>query len=128
MAGQFVMRLLALVLVMSSLFTTPEIVNALTTQLDIAGNVNITKVNEAPKIDLTPRQSQRLQAMHQGRNRKIGEVLNVSQKSKLLKYLREGNSLNQAIDKLKLTSEQSDIVKAIGQLYDLKIKALTSGF
>ncbi len=128
MAGQFVMRLLALVLVISSLFTTPGIVNALTTRLDIAGNVNITKVNEAPEIDLTPRQSQRLQAMRQGRNRKIGEVLDVSQKSKLLKYLREGNSLNQAIGKLKLSSEQSDIIKAVEQLYDLRMKALTSRY
>lgn len=125
MAGQFVMRLIALVLVMASLFTTPGIVNALTTtRLDIARNVNITKVNEAPEIDLTPRQSQQLQAMRQGRNRKIGEVLDVSQKSKLLKYLRQGNSLNQAIDQLKLSSEQSDIIKAIGQLYDLRMKAL----
>lgn len=128
MAGKFLMRLLALVLVMASLFTTPGIVNALTTQLDIAGNVNIAKVNEAPEIDLTPRQSQRLQAMRQGRNRKIGEVLDVSQKSKLLKYLREGNSLNQAIDKLKLSSEQRDIIKAIGQLYELRMKALTSRY
>jgi hypothetical protein len=128
MTGKFVVRFIALVLVMGSLFVTPEIANALPSQSNIAGSAIIGKTNEASEVYLTPRQSQQMQAMRQGRNRKIGEVLDPSQKSQLLKYLRGGSSLNQAMDKLQLPSEKRDIIRAIGQLYDLKIKALSSRF
>jgi hypothetical protein len=128
MAGKFVMRFVALVLVMASLFAIPEIANALPTQLNIAGSAIIGKTDEVSEVDLTPRQSQQLQAMRQGRNRKIGEVLDASQKSQLLKYLRGGSSLNQAIEKLQLSGEKRDIVRAVAQLYDLRMKALSSQF
>lgn len=128
MTGKFVMRFVALVLVMASLFAMPEIANALPTQLNIAGSAIIGKTNEVSEVDLTPRQSQQLQAMRQGRNRKIGEVLDASQKSQLLKYLRGGSSLNQAIEKLQLSGEKRDIVRAVAQLYDLRMKALSSQF
>ncbi len=127
MTGKLLMRFVTLVLVMASLFATPKIANALPTQLNITGNATIGKTNEASEV-FTPRQSQQIQAMRQGRNRKIGEVLDASQKSQLLKYLRGGSSLNQAIDKLQLSSEKGDIIRAIGQLYDLRIKALSSRF
>lgn len=128
MAGKFVIRFVALVLVMVNLFAMPEIANALPTQLNIAGSAIIGKTNEVSEVDLTPRQSQQMQAMRQGRNRKIGEVLDASQKSQLLKYLRGGSSLNQAIEKLQLSGEKRDIVRAVGQLYDLRMKALSSQF
>ena len=128
MGGKFVMRFVALVLVMASLFAMPEIANALPTQLNMAGSAIIGKTNEASEVDLTPRQSQQLQAMRQGRNRKIGDVLDASQKSQLLKYLRGGSSLNQAIEKLQLSGEKRDIVRAVAQLYDLRMKALSSQF
>jgi hypothetical protein len=127
MTGKFLMRFVTLVLVMASLFATPVAI-ALPTQPNITGNTILGKTNEASEVSFTPRQSQQIQAMHQGRNRKIGEVLDASQKSQLLKYLRGGSSLNQAIDKLQLPSEKADIIKAIGKLYDLRIKALSSRF
>jgi hypothetical protein len=128
MAVKFVMQFVALVLVIVNLFAAPKIANALPTQLNIAGSTIIAKTNEALEVDFSPRQSQQMQAMRQGRNRKIGEVLNASQKSKLLKYLRGGSSLNQAIEKLQLPAEERDIIRAIGELYDLRMKALSSRF
>jgi len=114
-------RLFLLVLIVLSVFISPSFVNALPAQLQTDITTNNTEI-----IELTPRQRQMIQAVNQGRNREIGKILDESQHRKLMKLVRGGNSLNQAIDQLKLTDETSDLVKTIVELYDLKMEALTS--
>ncbi len=127
MVSYLVKCLFLLVLIVVSMFVTPSFVNALPTQsqtsirLDISLDKNLDEL-----IDLTPRQRQMIQAVNQGRNREIGRILDESQHRKLMSLLRGGNNLNQAVDQLKLTSEKNDLVQTIVELYDLKMKALTS--
>ncbi|PAX51591.1 hypothetical protein [Brunnivagina elsteri] len=120
-------RLFLVVLIVTTMFISPSFVNALPAQLptSVTININLDK-NNTKIIELTPRQRQMIQAVNQGRNREIGKVLDESQHRKLMKLVLGGNSLNQAIDKLKLTEETSDLVKTIVELYDLKMEALTS--
>jgi Spy/CpxP family protein refolding chaperone len=122
-------RLFLLVLIVATVFVTPDFVSALPAQsassLMLDTNINTTNTKI---IDLTPRQRQMIQAVNQGRNREIGKILDESQHQKLVKLLLGGDSLNQAVDRLKLANEQSDLVKTIVELYDLKMKAVTSRF
>ncbi|NJR15072.1 MAG: hypothetical protein HC785_04795 [Calothrix sp. CSU_2_0] len=120
MVNYLVKRLFLLLLIVASLFVTPSFVNALPAQ----SQTDITKNTEI--IELTPRQRQMIQAVNQGRNREIGKILDESQHRKLMKLVLGGDNLNQAIDKLKLTGEKSELVKTIVDLYDLKMQALTS--
>ncbi|MEA5571455.1 hypothetical protein [Calothrix sp. UHCC 0171] len=113
------------VVIVGTVFLSPDIVNALPNQ----SQANITPAaNNTRVMELTPRQRQMMQAVNQGRNRAISKVLEESQQKKLIKLLRGGDSLNQAVDKLKLSSEQSEMIQAIIQLYYLKMKAVTVNF
>jgi DNA-binding CsgD family transcriptional regulator len=106
----------------------PGIANALPPQPNksvVATNVSKANLIE---LDLTPRQRQMIQAINQGRNREIGKILSYSEQKKLVQLIRSGNTLTQAVDKLNLNSEKRDILKALSQVYDLKMKALISGF
>ncbi|MEH2204425.1 MAG: hypothetical protein V7K53_10145 [Nostoc sp.] len=78
------------------------------------------------EINLTPLQRQELQAVRQRRNREIAAVLNSSQRDQLNHNLRAGNNINQALEKLNLQPEQQDLVKAIVQFTNLKMKAISS--
>ncbi len=78
------------------------------------------------EINLTPLQRQELQAVRQRRNREIAAVLNSSQRDQLNHNLRAGNNINQALEKLSLQPEQQDLVKAIVQFTNLKMKAVSS--
>ncbi|MBC6434125.1 hypothetical protein FM036_27290 [Nostoc sp. HG1] len=78
------------------------------------------------EINLTPLQRQELQAVRQRRNREIEAVLNTSQRTQLNRNLRDGNKMNQALQKLSLQPEQQDFVKAIVQFTNLKMKAILS--
>jgi predicted transglutaminase-like cysteine proteinase len=78
------------------------------------------------EINLTPLQSQELQAVRQRRNREIEAVLNTSQRVQLNRNLRAGNNMSQALQKLNLQPEQQEFVKAIVQFTNLKMKAIAS--
>ncbi|BAZ41754.1 hypothetical protein NIES4101_77220 [Calothrix sp. NIES-4101] len=113
------------VVIIGTVFLLPDIVNALPNQ----SQPNImTAANNTRVMELTPRQRQMMQAVNQGRNRAISKVLEESQQKKLIKLLRGGDSLNQAVDKLKLSDEESEMIQAIIQLYYLKMKAVTANF
>ncbi|MHC5833130.1 MAG: hypothetical protein ACYT04_98380, partial [Nostoc sp.] len=75
-------------------------------------------------INLTPQQSQQLQAVRQRRNREIEAVLNTSQRVQLAHNLRAGKNMNQALETLNLQPDQQELVKAIGQFTNLKMKAV----
>ncbi|MEH2291808.1 hypothetical protein [Nostoc sp.] len=78
------------------------------------------------EINLTPLQSQQLQAVRQRRNREIEVVLNTSQRTQLTHNLRAGKNINQALETLNLQPEQQELVKAIVQFTNLKMKAVSS--
>ncbi|MEH2374545.1 hypothetical protein [Nostoc sp.] len=78
------------------------------------------------EINLTPLQSQQLQAVRQRRNREIEAVLNTSQRDQLAHNLRAGKNMNQALEQLNLQPDQQQLVKAIGQFTNLKMKAVSS--
>lgn len=78
------------------------------------------------EINLTPLQSQQLQGVRQRRNREIETVLSTSQRAQLNHNLRAGNNINQALEKLSLQPEQQDLIKAIVQFTNLKMKAISS--
>ncbi|MBW4605519.1 MAG: hypothetical protein KME29_39705 [Calothrix sp. FI2-JRJ7] len=121
-------QLLLIVLIFATVFVAPGIANALPPQLN--KNVVVTNVTKSNliELDLTPRQRQMIQAINQGRNREIAKILNQSEQKSLVKLIRSGNTLNQAVDKLNLESDKRDIIKALSQVYDLKMKTLISGF
>ncbi|BAZ12260.1 hypothetical protein NIES4071_40900 [Calothrix sp. NIES-4071] len=121
-------QLLLIVLLFATVLVAPGIANALPPQLNKSPVVtNVTKTNLI-ELDLTPRQRQMIQAINQGRNREIGKILNHSEQKSLVKLIRSGNTLNQAVDMLNLKSDKRDIIKALSQVYDLKMKTLISGF
>lgn len=79
-------------------------------------------------INLTPQQRQQIQAVRQRRNKEINTVLNSSQRTQLAQKLRSGNNIYQALETLKLQPDQQDIVNAIVQFTNLKMKAILSRY
>lgn len=110
----------------------PRIALAAPIQLHSTSGVIFTQTTKtasystSSEINLTPLQSQQLQAVRQRRNREIEAVLNTSQRTQLTHNLRAGNNINQALEKLHLQPEQQELVKAIMQFTNLKMKAVSS--
>ncbi|MEA5569950.1 hypothetical protein [Calothrix sp. UHCC 0171] len=73
---------------------------------------------------LTPQERQELQAVRQGRNREIVQVLTKSQRRQLEHFLRSGNSLEKSIEALDLERDQWDTIQAVLELSELKIKGI----
>lgn len=120
-------NILALVILM------PGIALAAPVQLHANSDVIIAQVANAAnystsfsEIELTPLQRQQLQAVRQRRNKEIAAVLNSSQRTQLVHNLRAGNNINQALETLNLQPDQKDLVKAIVQFTNLKMKAILS--
>ncbi|BAY12767.1 hypothetical protein [Calothrix sp. NIES-2098] len=120
MRNQFTKQIFVLVTIVTLVLFTPAI--ALATPTQIIAQATTSSL----ELDLTPQERQQLQAVRQRRNKEILAVLNSSQRAKLAQNLRHGSTLNQALEKLNLRSEQEDLVKAIMQLTNLKIKAILS--
>ncbi|MBD6617587.1 hypothetical protein FNW02_17570 [Komarekiella sp. 'clone 1'] len=78
-------------------------------------------------LNLTPQQRQQLQAVRQRRNKEISAVLNSSQRAQLAQKLR-GNNIYQALETLKLQPNQQELVDAIVQFTNLKMKAILSRY
>jgi hypothetical protein len=121
-------NILALVLFM------PGIALAAPVQINITSGVifaQITKTasySSSSEINLTPLQRQEFQAVRQRRNKEIAAVLNSSQRVQLSHNLRAGNNITQALEKLNLQPEQQDLVKAIVQFTNLKMKDISSRY
>jgi prolyl oligopeptidase PreP (S9A serine peptidase family) len=74
--------------------------------------------------DLTPQEHQKLQAVRQRRNKEILAVLNSAQRKQLAHYLHTDNDLIPALNGLDLTSEQQEIINAVIQLTNLKLRGI----
>ncbi|MEH2072185.1 MAG: hypothetical protein V7K47_29225 [Nostoc sp.] len=79
-------------------------------------------------INLTPQQSQQLQAVRHRRNKEIQAVLNSFQRAQLAHNLHAGNKINQALKTLNLQPEQQELVEAILKFTNLKMKAILSRY
>jgi len=132
MAIHLTKRLSLFAAILALVLSMPGIALAAPVQLRATSGVisaEITKTatySTSSEINLTPLQSQELQAVRQRRNREIEAVLNTSQRTQLNRNLRAGNNMNQALQKLSLQPEQQDFVKAIVEFTNLKMKAILS--
>ncbi|WP_322644741.1 hypothetical protein [Nostoc sp. DedVER01b] len=128
MAIHLTKRLSVLAAILALVLSMPGIALAVpvTSGVIFAQIPKIASYSTSSEINLTPLQSQELQAVRQRRNREIEAVLNTSQRVQLNHNLRAGNNMNQALQKLNLQPEQQDFVKAIVQFTNLKMKAIAS--
>ncbi|MBN3872117.1 hypothetical protein [Nostoc sp. JL33] len=132
MAIHLIKRLFVFAAILALVLFMPGIALAARVQLHTTSGVifgQTTKTvsySTSSEINLTPLQSQQLQAVRQRRNKEIGAVLNPSQRAQLTHNLRAGNNINQALVKLNLQPEQQELVKAIVQFTNLKLKAISS--
>ncbi|MBE9105282.1 hypothetical protein IQ229_10115 [Nostoc cf. edaphicum LEGE 07299] len=119
-------NILALVLFMPGIALAAPVQINTTSGIIFAQTTKTASYSTSSEINLTPLQRQELQAVRQRRNREIAAVLNSSQRDQLNHNLRAGNNINQALEKLNLQPEQQDLVKAIVQFTNLKMKAVSS--
>jgi hypothetical protein len=119
-------NILALVLFMPGIALAAPVQINTTYGVIFAQVAKTASYSTSSEIDLTPLQRQELQAVRQRRNREIEAVLNSSQRAQLNHNLRAGNNLNQALEKLNLQLEQQELVKAIVQFTNLKMKVISS--
>jgi hypothetical protein len=118
--------ILALVLSMPGIALAAPVQLHTTSGVIFAQITKTTSYSTSSEMNLTPLQSQELQAVRQSRNREIEAVLSKSQRAQLNRNLRAGNNINQALEKLHLQPEQQDFVNAIVQFTNLKMKAISS--
>ncbi|MBW4645066.1 MAG: hypothetical protein KME23_19105 [Goleter apudmare HA4340-LM2] len=127
MSSKFTKRLSTLATILALVFFIPGIALAATTPIHTTQTIILAQATiPDPSVDLTPLQRQELQAVRQRRNREIVAILDSSQRAKLAHNLRHGDDLNQALRTLNLRPEQQDFVKAIMQLTNLKLRAIST--
>ncbi|MBH8553089.1 hypothetical protein I8751_12065 [Nostocaceae cyanobacterium CENA357] len=134
MVVKFTKRLSVLTVTIFALVTfIPGIAWATPTQFYAASDIVFAQVTNAASnfaslsdVNLTPQQRQQLQGVRQRRNKEINAVLNSSQRTKLAHKLRSGNDISQALETLNLQPEQQELVKAIVQFTNLKMKTILS--
>ncbi|MDM9582966.1 MULTISPECIES: hypothetical protein [unclassified Nostoc] len=119
-------NILALVLLIPGIALAAPLQINTTSGVIFAQTTKTASYSTSSEINLTPLQRQELQAVCQRRNRELAAVLTSSQRDQLNHNLRAGNNINQALEKLNLQPEQQDLVKAIVQFTNLKIKAVSS--
>ncbi|MDJ0799434.1 MAG: hypothetical protein QNJ51_21895 [Calothrix sp. MO_167.B12] len=100
----------------------PAIFNANPTTIIAQGSQTFSET------DLTPQFRQQIQGVRQRRNLEIKKVLSASQQTQLIKNLRGGDRLLPSLDKLQLSSDQREMIKAIVKISDLKTKAILSRY
>lgn len=123
MAINWIKRVFVLATILAVVLLLPFIASASPEAVDFANRVNVSQ-----EINLTPQERQQLQAVRQRRNRDIKAMLDSSQRVKVAKSLHAGNSLNQALESVDLQPDQQEMLKAIVQISNLKIKALSARF
>jgi hypothetical protein len=77
-----------------------------------------------PEEDFTPQERQELQGVRQSRNREIWEILDESQRIQIEHNLRSGKDIHQAIAELDLQIDQWDMIQAIMEWSELKMKRI----
>ncbi|MEH2412279.1 hypothetical protein [Nostoc sp.] len=121
-------NILALVLFMPGIALAAPVQLPTTSGVIFAQTTKTASYSTSSEINLTPLQSQQLQAVRQRRNREIEVVLNTSQRVQLTHNLRAGKNINQALETLNLQPEQRELVKAIVQFTNLKMKVVSSRY
>ncbi|MCW5316337.1 hypothetical protein GTQ43_21705 [Nostoc sp. KVJ3] len=134
MAIHLTKRLSVFATILALVLSMPGIALAAPVQVHTTSAVIFAQISKtasystSSEINLTPLQSQQLQAVRQRRNREIEAVLKTSQRAQLNHNLRAGNNMNQALQHLNLQPEQQELVKAIVQFTNLKMKAILSRY
>jgi type II secretory pathway component PulF len=133
MAIYLTKRLFVFINVVALVIFLPRIAIAAPVQLNVTSSVIVaqgthTATDSFSDNNLTPQQSQQLQAVRQRRNREINAVLNISQRTKLSNKLRAGKNINKALETLNLQPEQQELVEAILKFTNLKMKAISSRY
>ena len=123
MAINCIKQVFVLATILAIVLLLPGIASAAPEAVDFSNSAIVS-----PEINLTPQQRQQLQAVRQRRNRDIQGMLDSSQRAKLAKNLHAGNSLNQALESLDLQPDQQQMLKAIVQISNLKMKAISARF
>ncbi|MDZ8184556.1 MAG: hypothetical protein RMX96_06875 [Nostoc sp. ChiSLP02] len=132
MAIQLTKRLFVLANILVFILVMPGIALAAPLELNTTSSIIVAQSNKAgsnstsSEINLTPQQSQQIQAVRQRRNKEIQAVLNSSQRDQLARNLRAGNNIDGALKTLNLQPEQQELVDAILKFTNLKIKAILS--
>jgi Spy/CpxP family protein refolding chaperone len=119
-------NILALVLFMPGIALAAPVQINTNSGVIFAQATKTASYSTSSEINLTPLQRQELQSVRQRRNREIEAVLNSSQRAQLTHYLRAGNNINQALERLNLQPDQQELVKVIMQFTNLKMKAISS--
>ncbi|MFN6470593.1 MAG: hypothetical protein RMY36_013095 [Nostoc sp. SerVER01] len=132
MAIHLTKRLFVLINIFAFIIFMPGIALAAPVQLNTSSSIIVAHIKAASgstlfsDTNLTPQQSQQLQAVRQRRNKEIQAVLNSSQRAQLAHNLRAGNKINEALKTLNLQPEQQELVEAILKFTNLKMKAVLS--
>jgi hypothetical protein len=129
MTISFAKRFFVLSAIVISLLFLPGIALASSVQLNVIPMLIFAQGGKADSdIIITPQVRQKLQGVRQRRNRDIEAALTSSQQAQLSQQLISGNDFNQALEQLKLQPEQREMIKAIWQISNLKIKAISSEY
>jgi hypothetical protein len=121
-------NILALVLFIPGIALAAPVQTNITSGVIFAQTTKTASYSTSSEMNLTPLQRQELQSVRQRRNREIAALLNSAQRAQLSHNLRAGNNINQGLEKLNLQPEQEDLVKAIVQFTNLKMKAISSRY
>jgi Spy/CpxP family protein refolding chaperone len=92
----------------------------------IASRENTKNNIKISEDNLTPQERQKMQAVRQRRNRDILAVLDDIQRQELAGNLHKGSKFKEALNDLNLSSEQRDLINAIFDFTNLKIKGIFS--
>jgi hypothetical protein len=93
---------------------------------------NISVANISNDVDsyilegLTPLERQELWALQQRRNKEIANVLNLPQRAILEDNLKSGLNVMEALESVDLKIYQWEMIQAINELNDLKMKEILS--
>ncbi|MDJ0735905.1 MAG: hypothetical protein QNJ47_17880 [Nostocaceae cyanobacterium] len=128
MSIKFTKGLYTLAAIVTFILFLPGISLALPAPLNTTSTSIIAQFPTDSAINLTPRVRQQLQGVRQRRNRDIQAVLDPSEIAELRRYIRSGDNLHQAIEKLTLQPDRREMIQAIVKISDLKMKAILSQY
>jgi thymidylate synthase len=106
----------------NNVFNSPQVI--LTQVIFTATKENTKNIMNISEDDLTPQERQKMQAIRQRRNKDILAILENDQRQKLAENLHKGSQFKEALAQLNLSSEQRDLIKAIFDFTNLKLKGI----
>lgn len=116
--------LITIILIVAVIIITPTNAAASFVPFSHQWMISANSVDFLNEKILTPQARQELQAVRQRRNHEIIQIINQTQKAELDRYVRSGEDMETAVQKLNLDRNQWDTVQAIVELSRLKIKAI----